>query len=244
MKVAGTAVLVAMLLASSTAGVRAETPAPPLRHLTFDLALEVSYSSQQGGLRDIAAPTGGGTVETQRGETHQIVIVCDIVASNPDGDLLIDVSEAGLERSVPPSRIVLHLDGTFGYMPNQKPLAEEESALLPFLARGYIGPAPHPVNDTWEVGSSADKFKAKTTFRVTAVKAQTEDIAFDEEYSFSGAEGYTGAGHGAVSYDPGKLVPEHIELFLTTRMTQMGQATTVRYRANYSLKEDSFSKHA
>ena len=237
--------LLAAMLVLSASSAHAETAAPPLRHLAFDLALEITYISQAGGLRDVADPMGGGTVETKRGETHQSSIVCDIVAANPDGDLLVDVSETGQDRVAPLTRIVLHLDGSFGYLANQKPLDEEEVALLPFLARGYIGPASHPVNDTWEVGSSSDKFKTKTTFRVTAMKPpDSEAVTFDEEYSSSGAEGFTGAAHGDVNYDPGRLVPQHLDLMITTRLRQLGTATTVRYRAAYSLKEDSFAKHA
>jgi len=233
----------AALLVSAGASRAAEAVTAPLRHLAFDLALEITYVNQQGGLRDVADPTGGGTVETQRGETHQSTIVCDIVAANPDGDLLVDVSETGVERSAPVSRLVLHLDGTYEMLVNQRPLTEEEAALVPFLARGYIGPQSHPLNDSWEVDGKLDKFTSKTKFHVTAVKTETEAIAFDEEYAFSGAEGFTGVGHGDVDYDPGKLVPERVGLFLTMRLQQMGHDTTVRYRANYTLKEDSFAKH-
>jgi hypothetical protein len=235
--------LAAMLVSTGVSRAAAETAAAPLRHLTFDLALEITYVSQQGGLRDVADPMGGGTVETQRGETHQAMIVCDIIASNPNGDLLVDVSESGVDRSAPVSRLVLHLDGTYEMLVNQKPMTEEESALVPFLARGYIGPQLHPLNDSWEVDGKLDKFTSKTKFHVTAVKTETEAIAFDEEYAYSGAEGFTGVGHGDVDYDPGKLVPERVGLFLTMRLQQMGHDTTVRYRTTYTLKEDSFAKH-
>ena len=143
------------MLASASPGLAQN--AKPLRHLAFDVGLEVTYISAQGGLRDVADPMGGGTVETQRGDTFHSRILCDVVDVNQQtGDLMLSVAESG-DRTAPATRLILRLDGSLGFLANQPPLTDEESALVPLLARGYIGSTMHPVNDNWVVTGDADK---------------------------------------------------------------------------------------
>jgi hypothetical protein len=219
------------------------TQAPPLRHLTFSIGLEITYTSETKGIREISDAEGGGTVSTKRGTTATGTIVCNVIAADKSGDLLLDVSEDSATRQAPVSRIVLHLDGSFNYVPNQRPLTEEEVALVPLLARGYIGPDLHPLGDSWDVKIAADTYSSSATFHVGSVRPPNdESVSFDQQFRNTGASGFVGTAHGQMSYDPTKLVPRKLDITTTSRYQQLGSDMNVRYQMSYSLKEDSFGR--
>jgi len=221
----------------------AETPSPkPLRHLTFTLSVATNYSSELRGVKDIADPVGATGLTTESRNRADGSIVCDIIAARNEGDLLIDVSETLRGQSTPASRIVLHADGEFNYLPGQKPLAPEAALVVPFLARTYIGPPPHTAGETWTVNDNLPNFKATTVFKVTAVRGPADiSVEFEENYTVSGAQGSNGLIRGRTTYDPTKVVP-HEGSFDTRSRSQSGDHyQVVSTFLEFTLKEDSFA---
>jgi len=74
--------LLAAMLVLSASSAHAETAAPPLRHLAFDLALEISTSARREG--SATSPIRWAVDRRdKRGRDAPVVDRCDIVAANP-----------------------------------------------------------------------------------------------------------------------------------------------------------------
>jgi len=236
----------AALLASPAA---AQTPTPasgaekPVRHLAFSLTVATNYSSELRGIKDIADPVGASGSTTQSRDRADGTIVCDILAARNEGDLLIDVWETMRGQKTPVSRIVLHADGQFNYLPDQKALASEAALLVPFLARTYIGPPPHTAGETWTVNDNLDNFKATTIFKVSAVRAPADiSVEFEESFTVAGTQASSGVIRGRANYDPTKVVPREGSFDTRSRSQQGDQYRVVSTVLDFTLKEDSFAK--
>jgi hypothetical protein len=223
--------------------------APPalrsLRHLVFSVNVATHQSTEYSGGKAIDDPYGGTAQSEVIDKKADADLVCDVVAATGDNGLVVDITETGADRHVALTRVGIHADGELTYLAPGQSLNEEEAMLLKFLARNFIGPDVHAVGDSWSVQNAGDTFKSTTKFSVSAVRApDDEDLNLDESFQSTGARGYTGVRHGRVSYDPTKLVPLKAAIQSTTRAQQsMQQYTTVVISMNFSLKEDSFSKH-
>jgi len=234
------------LLASPAA---AQTPSPataptgPLRHLAFSLSVGTTYSSELRGVKDITDNVGATAATQQNHDQADGRLVCDIVAARDDGDLLVEVTETLRGQSTALSRIVLHADGQFNYLPNQKPLAPEAALLVPFLARTFIGPPPHTAGETWTVNDTLENFKATTIFRITAVRAPADiSVEYEESFTVVGAQASSGNIRGRANYDPTKVVPRDGNFDTRSRSQQGDQYRVVSTNLAFALKEDSFAK--
>jgi len=244
------ALMIATLPALAAAQAAPASSAPPqlksLRHLVFSVSVATHQSTEYSGGKPIDDRSTGATAQTEViDKKADVDLVCDVVAATGDNGLVVDITENGPERHVALTRVGIHADGELTYLAPGQPLNEEESLLLRFLARGFIGPDVHAVGDSWSVENTGDRFKSTTKFSVTAVRApDDEDLNIDEAFQSSGAHGYTGVRHGRLSYDPTKLIPHQAVIQSTTRAQQsMQQYTTVVVSMTFTLKEDSFSKH-
>jgi hypothetical protein len=234
-----------VLAASLAPPAAAQTPAPasvataPLRHIVFALSISTNYSSELRGVKDITDNVGATAATTQSRDLAQ----GGIVAARDDGDLLVDVTESLRGKATPISRIVLHADGQYNYLPHQEPLAPEAALLVPFLARTYIGPPPHTAGETWTVSDTLENFKATTTFKVTAVRAPADiSVEYEESFTVAGAQGSTGVIRGRATYDPTKVVPRVGSFDTRSRSQQGDQYRVVSTFLEFTLKEDSFAK--
>jgi hypothetical protein len=231
------------LPASAQSPSPATVPTKPLRHLTFSLSVGTTYSSELRGVKDIANNEGATGMTTQNHDRADGTVVFDIIAARDEGDLLVDVSETLRGQSTPVSRIVLHADGQFNYLPNQKSLAPEAGLLVPFLARTFIGPPPHTAGETWTVNDTLDNFKATTIFKVTAVRAPADiSVEYEESYTVSGAQSSNGLIRGRANYDPTKVVPRDGSFDTRSRSQHGDQYRVVTTFLEFTLKEDSFTK--
>jgi len=233
------------LAAALPATAAAPPPLKSLRHLVFAADVATHQSTEYSGGKAIDDPYGGTAQVEVIDKKADVELVCDIVAATGDNGLVVDITENSPDRHVALTRVGIHSDGELTYLAPGQPLNEEEAVLLRFLARNVIGPDAHAVGDSWSVENTGDSFKSTTKFSVTAVRApDEEDVNLDESFQSTGARGYTGVRHGRVSYDPTKLVPLRAAVQSTTRAQQsMQQYTTVVVSMNFTLKEDSFSKH-
>jgi hypothetical protein len=236
--------LIVALAALCALPASAQTPAPakPLRHLAFTISVGTIYTSELRGIKAITDNVGSTAATTQNRDLADGTIVCDIVAARDDGDLLVDVSETLRTKATPASRIVLHADGQYNYLPNQSQVAPEAALLIPFLARTYIGPPPHTAGETWTVSDNLENFKATTIFKVTAVRAPADiSVEYEEDYTVSGVQGSSGLIRGRAKYDPIKVVPREGSFDTRSRTQQGDQYRVVSTNVAFALKEDSFA---
>jgi hypothetical protein len=231
---------------------------PSLRHLAFDVEVEVKDEYEKRMQTTSRVSSGTGTVRRSAASGTQPVppdqrtasydwrskgrIICDVVAATTDGSLVVDISEESPERSAPRMRVAIGPNGHLNYPPSP-PLFDEEVAVLRLLARSVVGSEPHAVGSSWTVQDSGKGYLSKTLFRVVGAGSASDlRLDLDGEYHQEGVDNVSGALQGKLAYDQGRLVPRTASLDAQSRRDTPDGYRVVRMAINLILVDDSFAR--
>jgi len=224
-------------------------PLPSLRHLVFDLSLEMRDAYEVGALP--ARSLVRGSLLEQRGvapkKTQEDArafrgrIVCDVVAATADGGLVVDIGEETEGRQAAIVRVAIESNGRLHYPP-QKTVFEEEIELLRLLARGIVGPQPHAVGSNWSIDDALQNYESKTTFRVSGSNGSSQvDLDAERKSRSTGGANATGSMAGKIAYDQRTLVPRGAKLLLVTNRQTLDGPHVIRMTIELALLADSFA---
>jgi hypothetical protein len=227
--------------APSEAVLGADAPASPLkviRHMAFDLAFD-SQSTIQTKVSGIGIGLSSGLV-TDDGPLarRRSTISVDVVAATADGGLAVDISE---DRSAPFRVGILGDDLMIG---SDVAVTEEEQALLPYLARGFVRAETVAVGAKWTASSYGGGISARTTYTITSVDedGHTVGLAIAGSSSAEGVKAFDATTTGSATYDIGKVVPLKLDLTTRTVVSRGERLATVIAHIAATLREDTFHK--
>jgi hypothetical protein len=219
----------------------ADAPAAALtviRHMAFGVDYD-SQSTIQTKVSGIGIGLSSGLVNDDGPEAHRrSTVSVDVVAATADGGLAVDISQ---DRS-PPFRVgILGDDLMLG--PNVA-CTEEEQALLPYLARGFVKADTVTVGAKWSAHSYGGGVSALTTYTITSVDdaGHTIGLAISGSSSSQGVKAFDATTTGFATYDISKLVPLKLDLTTRTVVSRGERLGTVIAHVGATLDEDSFQK--
>ncbi|MEA2687928.1 MAG: hypothetical protein QOD51_535 [Candidatus Eremiobacteraeota bacterium] len=205
---------VAALAADSTAVVT------PFRSMTFevDFSSRVQERIQISGLpmvnqryNKVQGAVGGSSWRNlvANGATGKSTIGVDVIAVTGDG-LVVDITETGLQRSVPKTRIGITTRGELVYDPNKVLLNEEELLLLQLLNRALVD-GHDGDGASWSDDLSAHGFKDVTTYRiVSSTAAQPGPVLhmeLERNVSSGAGQPFELTASGSLDYDEHRATP-------------------------------------
>jgi hypothetical protein len=234
--------LVAVLGSGAAA---AATPADPplkvLRHLTFDVSVDVESKTETKVAGFDGATSGTAADDTGSTATHGTISV-DVVGVTADGGLVVDVSEDAATRRALPVRVGV-TDKALFYDPTRT-VTDEERRLLHYLARDFVKSGELAPGTTWVDDMSAANVSDRTTYKVTTVDADAKTIGLEivGDTTATGPSGYVTRSFGTMTYDTGVLVPQNVTLSTRTNIQAVGRLTTVDTKLAFALRDDSFRK--
>jgi hypothetical protein len=148
------------------------------------------------------------------GATGKSTISVDVVAVTGDG-LVVDITETGLQRSVPKTRIGITTKGELVYDPNKVLLNEEELLLLQLLNRALV--EGHDGDGaSWTDDLSAHGFKDVTTYRIvgstSAHLGPVLHMELERNVSSAAGQPFELNASGSLDYDEHRATPLTVTL--------------------------------
>jgi len=242
----------------------ADTAAPaPLRHLVYDFTYSntqsqvahdsgigngdaVGAASRSGGAPamspgSLAAPApGSGVAQSTAATSDRGQIVVDVMRAQPDGGLIVSVSEqAHDKRSALPATCVVY-GNTNMVCDTSKQINTEELALLRTLGTNFVDPAQIDAKNHWRVDQSGATSSDIADYSIASTNGSVMKIDSLRVLKESGAQGFTSTTNGAITYDAVHLVPTNlVEDEIVRQGGGMGSYTEVRTQTDLTLVADS-----
>jgi hypothetical protein len=249
----------AILIAVTQAG----TP-PPFRHLVYNFTYTNSSDqthhdsgivNQGDALRHNAVvlpSTGGAAGSTSSGVSNytnsvndQGTIVVNVTRIQPDGGLVVAVSEQATgPRAALPATCVVYGNTTV-VCDSSKLVNAEELALLRLLGSNFIDPAQIDAKNHWRVDQSSASESDVADFSIGKNDGTTMNITSQRVYKTTGIGLGTTTTNATIVYDfPRALPTSVVEDQVTRQNGTAGDYTTVRTQTSMALVEDSLAKKA
>lgn len=239
---AGRSALIAVLFfsCSSAGALAAETTTAaaikPLRHLeySFNVGILSEMTTHTSGLQAKnldGTPSGpaepaSGLNQSQTGANDDGTIAVDILSVDPDGGVVLGVSEHGRQgRLGEPARCVTY-GNTYFVCEGGKQVNAEEMELVRYLGNRFSTLSPLDTNQHWQYRQTAADFQEQTDFTVVSVAQGVASIQLERVSKAGGAGGALSTTNGRIVYDRRKSVPVSIRAQTVTSSDQPGGATS------------------
>jgi hypothetical protein len=255
LRLVAAASVVALALGASAS---ADTAAPvPLRHLVYDFTYSNSQTQtahESGISNGDAAPTKGmggpgslaaaapasGSAQSTAATSDRGQIVADVMRVQPDGGLIISVSEqANDKRSALPATCVVY-GNTNMVCDTSKQINTEELALLRTLGSNFVDLAQIDAKNHWRVDQSGGTSSDVADYSIASSNGNVMKISSLRVLKEQGVQGFTATTNGTITYDAVRLVPTNlVEDEILRQGGGMGSYTEVRTQTSLALVADS-----
>jgi hypothetical protein len=236
--------------------VRADsTPAQPEGKLVYNF----SYSAKQdvtardsaNGAQGIGAPNGAGTDAIQsNGISHyggnltdKGTMTVEVVRTQPDGALVVSISEAGENiRRAPPATCVVYGNTNVICDPN-KTVYTEEFTLLRFLAANFVNPDALDAKRHWQIVQDSGEHNIKADYTIGS--NNNGMLQINEVRSVRERSGGTLTTdiQSKIGYDSKRAIPMAVDEYVTQRHDDGVQGTTTTiYQTTLNLVSDTMAK--
>lgn len=213
----------------------------PLRHLVY------SFTFSESTDRTIHDSGIGGPIsgmqDSRGGYGDKGLITADVVGIQADRGLIVTISEQAREsRSAAPNTCLVYGDMAVRCDPSKK-VNDEELALLRFMGRDFIDPAQIDEKNHWRVATSAPQLTLSTDFTIQSNTGDVLQIVERRVVEQKGAQGFTSAVDGHITYDLTHTVPTAVSEDEMLRQTVgMGSYDTDHTQIALTLQSDSLQK--
>ncbi len=244
----------AVALAAVPAG--AATTVPQVRHLVYSFTWGTTNSTEvhTSGMAEGSGGSGGGMAATSPsssgsasgissfggGASDHGTIAVDVLRQQPDGGLVVSVSEQAVERrSAPPATCVAYGDLTVVCDPNKK-ITVEELTLLRLLGSNFVDPNQLDAAKHWRRQQQAGTSSSISDFTIS--KNANGIMTINEsrvEKDSGGARPQTSDVNATIGYDFGRTIPTSVDESTTMRSEQGEQYQTVKSETVLQLQSDS-----
>jgi hypothetical protein len=180
----------------------------------------------------------GGTL------TDKGTITVDIVKKQPDGAMVVMISEQGQNvRRAPPAECVVYGNTHVICDPN-KTVYTEEYTLLRFLGANFVDPSQLDSAKHWQVvQNNGDGSDINADYTINSNNNGAMQIGEKRKVRLEGAGHLTTNIETSIGYDFSRLVPTSVEEYATQRTDAgiKGNSTTT-YQTTLNLVTDSMAK--
>jgi hypothetical protein len=233
----------------------AATTVPQVRHLVYSFTWGTTNSTEvhtsgmaegsggSGGMAAAAPSSSGnasGISSYGGGASDHGTIAVDVLRQQPDGGVVVSVSEQAVERrSAPPATCVAYGDLTVVCDPNKK-ITVEELTLLRLLGSNFVDPNQLDAARHWRRQQQAGTSSSIADFTIS--KNANGIMTIDEsrvEKDSGGASPQTSDVTATIGYDFGRTIPTSIDESTTMRSEQGEQYQTVKSETVLQLQSDS-----
>ncbi|HEY5425021.1 MAG TPA: hypothetical protein VIJ77_00575 [Candidatus Tumulicola sp.] len=231
----------------------AVTSGPQVRHLVYSFTWGTTNDTEvhTSGIGMVGNPGAGmngsgsasGTVSSTGGASDKGTITVDVVRVQPDGGLVVSVSEAALERRSAPSATCVAFGDTTVVCDSSKKINAEELALLRFLGSNFIDPNQIDANRHWQERQQSATRSAAADF--TIAKNAGGVMTINESSTIrdtSGGRPQTSDVTGTIGYDFGRTIPTSIDEYTILRSEAGEQYQTVKTQTVLQLRSDTSAK--
>lgn len=251
---------IAAVAAALTIGLGAVASADataPVRHLVYDFtytntqtqtAHDSGISSSDaantsamgsGGSLAAAAPVSG-VADSNAATSDRGQIVVDVMRVQPDGGLVVSVSEqAHDKRSALPATCVVY-GNTNLVCDTSKQINTEELSLLRVLGSNFVDLAQIDAKNHWRVDQSGPSNSDVADYSIASSNGAVMKIDSLRVLKEQGVQGFTATTNGVITYDAQRLVPLGlVEDEILRQGGGAGSYTEVRTQTGLSLVTDS-----
>jgi hypothetical protein len=216
-------------------------PAKPLRHLVY------AFTFSESTDRTIHESGIGGPIsgmqDSRGGSSDKGQIVADVVGLQKDTALIVTVSEQARDsRSAEPNTCLVYSNLTV-ICDQSKKVNDEELALLRFMGRNFVDADQIDAKNHWRVASSGPQFTFTSDFTVQSNTNDVLQIVESRTIDQRGAQAFTSAVDGHITYDLDHTVPTAIsEDEMLRQSGGMGTYDTDHTQISLTLQTDSLAK--
>lgn len=240
----------------ATAGMAALTVAPIVGRADSSMGTLVysfTYGSNQSTVARDADPeavqggdySGGGNgmshYNGSLGEKGTMTV--NVVAQQPDGGLVVKISEAGenIHRAAPATCVVY--GNTNVICDPNATVYTEEYTLLRFLGSNFVDPTELDAKKHWQIVQNGGKVNVKADYTVSGDSNGIMQIGENRSIRDAGGGSLTTDVQTKISYDSKRSVPTSIDEYVTQRHDNgvVGTSTTI-YQTTLNLVSDSMAK--
>ncbi|MBV9232806.1 MAG: hypothetical protein JO030_02080 [Candidatus Eremiobacteraeota bacterium] len=237
--------LLAVLIGVPSLCAVAPTPAPG-RHLVYSFTYSSTGDLESHGSNGYASDThsGAGNTRDYRGALEDRgTITVDAVGLQPDGGLVVKISERGQDlRSSDPILCVTYGNTNNICDPNRQ-MNSEELTLLRFLAPSFADPAVTDGMKQWKVDQSDAEATRTAEY---SVRSSANGVMHIDERRLLRQHGGTPTTtdiSSQLDYDGARKVPVSVEEYVVRRDSAMGgQSMTTTLQTTLKLVSDSMAK--
>jgi hypothetical protein len=168
--------------------------------------------------------------------TDKGTMTVDILSKQPDGGLVVSISEQGQGvRRAPPATCVVYGNTTVDCDPN-KTVYTEEYTLLRFLGSNFVNPSELDAKRHWAITQSGANANVKADYTVNSDSGGLMQISENRQIQQIGAGNLTTNVEAKIGYDSSRALPTSIDEY-TTQRTDSGVngTSTTTYQTTLQL---------
>ena len=169
------------------------------------------------------------------------IITVKITGKQPDGGLIVSISEQGENvRKAPPATCVVYGNTNIICDPN-KTVYTEEYTLLRFLGSNFIDPNQLDANKHWRIGPSSSQGQTvQADYAITSNNNGVMQIGETRKIVTNGSGKLETDIETKIHYDYSRTVPTSVDEYATQRTDSgLSGTSTTTYQTTLSLATDS-----
>ncbi|MGA8100421.1 MAG: hypothetical protein WB810_17335 [Candidatus Cybelea sp.] len=242
-----TSVAVAFALCALPTAARAVTA-------TSELVYNFTYSSNQSitardsvnNVEPILVGSGGTSGMSHYGGTltEKGTLTVDFVKRQPDGAVVVTISEQGLNiRRAPPAECVVYGNTHVICDPN-KTVYTEEYTLLRFMGANFVDPSQLDSSKHWQiVQNGGDGEDVSADYTINGSSSGTMQIGEERKIKDDGAGHLTTNIETKIRYDSARLIPISVDEYATQHADSGIKGTsTTTYQTTLDLASGTVAK--
>lgn len=168
--------------------------------------------------------------------TDKGTMTVDIVSKQPDGGLVVTISEQGESvRRAPPATCVVYGNTTVDCDPN-KTVYTEEYSLLRFLGSNFVDPSELDAKKHWAITQNGDNISVRADYTVNSDNGGMMQISENRQIEHVGSGKLTTNVESKIGYDFSRAVPTSIDEYVTQRTDSgISGTSTTTYQTTLQL---------
>lgn len=196
-------------------------------------------SQNQAEAIDPNARNGSGTSHYHGSLTDKGTITVRIERQQPDGGLIVAISEQGEQRRTPPATCVVYGNTRAICDPNMT-VYPEAYTLLRFLGSNFVDPSRLDANRHWIVTENSPSLDIKADYSISSITNGVMQIAESRQLRPAGAGSQTTDVQTKIAYDYSRAIPTNVEEYVTQRLDNgMSGTTRTVYQTTLTLVEST-----
>lgn len=208
-----------------------------MRHMVYDMSVNISGQLSQEGYAGTTTSSGGGTGD--RGE-----LTVDVLAVQPDSGLVVTIAEqARGSRSADPATCVTYGTGQIVCETGKK-INEEEYTLLRLLGKDFVNPALMDSHHHWQLSTTSADTSETNDYTLSNQSNGMATIVLSRDLKVGGPQGYDASTTGHVSYNLRLNMPVSVTEETETRAQTGDSYNRVDQMVTLRLASDSMQQAA